>query len=96
MTSERLQTRFKRAIERNDKIAEARNNLVLAEKHGVVQWKALSDSLLRVWRVGKRNRCVDWRPHRDEARLIIFNGQRIRKRVCILDDVLDLLDLEVK
>lgn len=95
MTSERLQIRFKRAIERDDKIAKARNNLVLAERHGVLQWKAVSDTLLRIWRVGQRDKYVDWRPHRDEGRLIISSRYRLRKRVRLLDDVLDLLDLDV-
>lgn len=92
MTSIKERERFRKAILRDNAISKARNNLVLAEKHGVVQWKALSDRVLRVWRRGKRDCFVDWWPHRCELRLCIVGRSKIRKRGVLLDDVLDLLD----
>lgn len=95
MTSIKEKIRFKKAIQRDHAISSARNNLVLAEKHGVIQWKALSDRLLRVWRRDKRDKFVDWRPHRNELCLCIVGRTKIRKRGTLLDDVLDLLDREI-
>jgi hypothetical protein len=94
MSPEKLRRRFTKAKQRDELIAEARNCLVRAEQHGIIQWKALSDKTLRVWRPKARNYFVDWRPHRLDARLIKSNRCVIRKRRARqLDDILDLLDL---
>lgn len=93
MSSDKIKQRFQKARVRDEFIANARNSLVRAEQYGVIQWKALSDKTLRVWRPDRRNFFVDWRPHRFDARLILNNRTVVRKRRARqLDDILDLLD----